>query len=198
MSSLSLEQEGPRRSERLARRSRDTSRSTSRMRREMTAQPRRARPCADQFCVYNSGLDEKIPSFLIEYKAPHKLFLAHIKAGLQDMELDRIIQYQKDESPEDICRRVVAAVITQLSHYMYEGGNEYGCVATGEAFIFLQVPHDSPSTILYYLSVPKEDVRNTTGWPRGGNRLHLTAVGQLLAFTLRALRTSPRDMENGI
>jgi hypothetical protein len=110
------------------------------------------------------------------------------------MELDRIVRYQKDESPEDTCRRVVAAVITQLSHYMYESGNEYGCVATGEAFIFLRVPHDRPSTILYYLSVPKEDVGNTTAWPRDDNRLHLTAVGQLLAFTLRALRTSPRDI----
>jgi hypothetical protein len=110
------------------------------------------------------------------------------------MELDRIVRYQKDESPEDICRHVVAAVITQISHYMYEGGNEYSCVATGEAFIFLRVPHDTPSTVLYYLSVPREDVGNITDWPKGGNRLHLTAVGQLLAFTLRALRTSPRDM----
>ena len=135
-----------------------------------------------------------IPSFLIEYKAPHKLSLAHIKAGLQDMDLDRIVRYQKDESPEDICRRVVAAVITQLSHYMYEGRNEYGCVATGEAFIFLRVPDDNFSTVLYYLSVPQEDVGNTTGWAGGDNRLHLTAVGQLLAFTLRALRTFPRNI----
>uniref|UniRef100_A0A093VE36 Putative AAA family ATPase y4kL n=1 Tax=Talaromyces marneffei PM1 TaxID=1077442 RepID=A0A093VE36_TALMA len=194
MGSLNLGQEGPRRSERLARRSRDTSRSTSRMRRQTTAQPRPPRSRADQFCVYNRGPDEKVPSFLIEYKAPHKLSLAHIKAGLQDMELDRIVRYQKDESPEDICRRVVAAVVTQLSNYMYDSGNEYGCIATGEAFIFLRVPHHKPSTVLYYLSVPKEDVGNTTNWPRDDNRLHLTAVGQLLAFTLRALRTSPRDI----
>lgn len=195
MNSSSLEHEGPRRSARLASRSQDTSRSTSRMRRQTTAQPRRSP--ADQFCVYNRGPDVKVPSFLIEYKAPHKLSLAHIKAGLQDMELDRIVRYQKDETPEDICRRVVAAVITQLSHYMYEGGNEYGCVVTGEAFIFLRVPYDNPSTVLYYLSVPQEDVGNTTGWAgdvNGDNRLHLTAVGQLLAFTLRALRTSPRDV----
>ncbi|EED14486.1 metalloprotease m41 ftsh, putative [Talaromyces stipitatus ATCC 10500] len=197
MNSLSLEQEGLRRSERLARRSRDTSRSTSRMRRQATAQPRLPRPRADQFCVYNRGPDEKVPSFLIEYKAPRKLSLAHIKAGLQDMELDHIVRYQKDESPEDICRRVVAAVITQLSHYMYEGGNEYGCVVPGEAFIFLRVLYSNSSTVLYYLSVPQEDVGNTTGWAgdvNGDNRLHLTAVGQLLAFTLRALRTSPRDI----
>ncbi|KAI7976015.1 hypothetical protein EIK77_000928 [Talaromyces pinophilus] len=197
MGSLSLDQEGPRRSERLARRSRDTSRSTSRIGRQTTTQPRPPRPRADQFCVYNRGPDEKVPSFLIEYKAPHKLSLAHIKAGLQDMELDRIVRYQERESPEDICRRTIAAVVTQLSDYMYASGIEYGCMTTGEAFIFLRVPHRTPSTVLYYLSVPHEDVGNTTGWSgdaQSDNRLHLTAVGQLLAFTLRSLRTSPRDI----
>ncbi|EEA18486.1 hypothetical protein TMatcc_001228 [Talaromyces marneffei ATCC 18224] len=197
MSYLRLEQEGPRRSERLAGRSRDTSRSTSRARRQTAAQSRRPRPRADQFCVYNRGPDENIPSFLIEYKAPHKLSLAHIKAGLQDMELDRIVRYQERESPEDICRRTIAAVVTQLSDYMYASGIEYGCMTTGEAFIFLRVPHHTPSTVLYYLSVPHEDVGNTTGWygdAKNDNRLHLTAVGQLLAFTLRSLRTSPRDI----
>ncbi|KAF3404774.1 hypothetical protein DPV78_003466 [Talaromyces pinophilus] len=197
MGSLSLDQEGPRRSERLARRSRDTSRSTSRIGRQTTTQPRPPRPRADQLCVYNRGPDDKVPSFLIEYKAPHKLSLAHIKAGLQDMELDRIVRYQERESPEDICRRTIAAVITQLSDYMYASGIEYGCMTTGEAFIFLRVPHHTPSTVLYYLSVPHEDVGNTTGWSgdaTSDNRLHLTAVGQLLAFTLRSLRTSPRDI----
>ncbi|KAE8553831.1 hypothetical protein TMatcc_006710 [Talaromyces marneffei ATCC 18224] len=93
MSSLRLEPEGPRRSERQARRSRDTSRSTLRVRRQTAAQPRRPHPRADQFCVYNRGPDEKVPSFLIEYKALSKLSLAHIKTGLQDMELDRIVRY---------------------------------------------------------------------------------------------------------
>ncbi|EED22749.1 conserved hypothetical protein [Talaromyces stipitatus ATCC 10500] len=198
MRSLSLATDRPRRSERLAaRRSQESSRSSSRTTRQTTAQRRPPRPRADQFCVYNRGPDKKEPAFAIENKAPHKFSLAHIKAGLQDMELDRIVRYQKDESPEDICRRVVAAVITQAAHYMYEGGYEYGCVSTGEAFIFLRVPYEDPSTVLYYLSVPKEDVGDTTDWAgdvNGDNRLHLTAVGQLLAFTLRALRTSPRDI----
>ncbi|KAF3406918.1 hypothetical protein DPV78_000278 [Talaromyces pinophilus] len=50
-------------------------------------------PCCSErlFCVYNWGLDENILSFLIEYKALYKLSLTYIKAGLQDMELDRII-----------------------------------------------------------------------------------------------------------
>jgi hypothetical protein len=198
MNSLSLATDRPRRSERLAaRQSRESSRSSSRITGQTTAQRRPPRPRADQFCVYNRGPDKREAAFVIENKAPHKFSLAHIKAGLQDMELDHIVRYQKDESPEDICRRVVAAVITQPAHYMYEIGCEFGCVSTGEACIFLQIPHEDPSTIRYFLSVPKEDVGDTTDWTgdvNDDNSLHLTAVGQLLAFTLRALRTSPRDV----
>uniref|UniRef100_A0A093VMC0 Reticulocyte-binding protein 2 like a n=1 Tax=Talaromyces marneffei PM1 TaxID=1077442 RepID=A0A093VMC0_TALMA len=198
MNSLSLASDRPRRSERLAaRQSRESSRSSSRITGQTTAQRRPPRPRADQFCVYNRGPDKREAAFVIENKAPHKFSLAHIKAGLQDMELDHIVRYQKDESPEDICRRVVAAIITQPADYMYKGGYEYGCVSTGEAYIFLRIPDDDPSTVLYFLSVPKEDVGDTTDWAgdvNGDNRLHLTAVGQLLAFTLRALRTSPRDI----
>lgn len=137
-----------------------------------------------------------MPAFIIEYKAPHKLSLAHIKAGLQDMDLDRVVRYQEEETPEDICRRVLAAVITQPFSYMIQGGIEYAYVCTGEAFIFLRVLRDGPSTVYYYLSVPKEDVGETTGWVGDlsvDNRLHLTALGQVLAFTLRALRMPPRD-----
>ncbi|QKX56736.1 uncharacterized protein TRUGW13939_03842 [Talaromyces rugulosus] len=201
MGSLSLAQDMPRRSERLAaRRSRETSSSTSRPEMIQTSAqplPSLPRPRADQFCVYNRGLEEKVPAFIIEYTAPHKLSLAHIQAGLQDMELDPVVRYQKGESPEDKCRRVVAAVITQSVDYMVRGGNEYGYVSTGEAFIFLRMLQDDPSTVLYYLSVPKEDVGDTTGWTgnvNDDNRLHLTSLGQVLAFTLRALRTPPRPL----
>ncbi|KAA8646678.1 uncharacterized protein ATNIH1004_005353 [Aspergillus tanneri] len=139
-----------------------------------------SRPRADQICVYNKGPEGKVPVFIIEYKAPHKVSLAHIKSGLQDMDLDEVLRLQKEESPEDICRRVVAAVITQTFSYMIHGGLEYGYACTGgEAFIFLRVLYDNPSTVYYYLSVPEEDVGQTTGWtgdPSGANRLHLTAL----------------------
>lgn len=59
----------------------------------MTAQQHPPHSRADQFYIYNCRPDKKVPSFLIEYKAPHKLSLTHIKARLQDMELDRIVRY---------------------------------------------------------------------------------------------------------
>ncbi|KAL4748494.1 hypothetical protein BDW72DRAFT_180260, partial [Aspergillus terricola var. indicus] len=196
-SSLSPSQMHPRRSSRLAAKSANAGASAQPSKRNQRASQPRSRPRADQFCVYNKGQEGKVPAFIIEYKAPHKVSLSHIKAGLQDMELDEAVRFQKDESPEVICRRVVAAVITQPFSYMIQAGLEYGYVCTGEAFIFLRVLHDDPSTVYYYLSVPEEDVGTTTGWtgnPSDDNKLHLTALGQVLAFTLRALRVPTRDI----
>ncbi|KAL6232749.1 hypothetical protein BDW75DRAFT_246950 [Aspergillus navahoensis] len=197
MSSLSLSQMHPRRSSRLAAKSAAIGTSAQPRRRSQRPSQPRSRPRADQFCVYNKGLGVKVPAFIIEYKAPHKVSLSHIKAGLQDMDLDEVVRLQKVESPEVICRRVMAAVITQTFSYMIHAGLEYGYVCIGEAFIFLRVLHDDPSTVYYYLSVPEEDVGPTTGWtgnPNNDNRLHLTALGQVLAFTLRALRVPTRDI----
>ncbi|KAA8648117.1 uncharacterized protein ATNIH1004_004000 [Aspergillus tanneri] len=198
MGSLSLTQNQPRRSGRLAAKSGSAGLSAQLPGRSQNAtQPRNSRPRADQFCVYNKGPEGKVPAFIIEYKAPHKVSLAHVKSGLQDMDLDEVLRLQREESPEDICRRVVAAVITQTFSYMIHGGLEYGYVCTGEVFIFLRVLHNDPSTVYYYLSVPEEDVGQTTGWTgdlNGDNRLHLTALGQVLAFTLRALRVPTRDI----
>ncbi|KAL2374386.1 hypothetical protein RJ035_003249 [Blastomyces gilchristii] len=200
MGSLSLTQEKPpRRSKRLAAKRSDEELVPAPLpvNNQTRSQLKPARPRADQFCVYNRGPDEKVPAFIIEYKPPHKVSLAHVKAGLEDMELNQVVRYQEDKKPEDICRRVVAAVITQAFFYMITGGLEYGYVCTGEAFIFLRVLDSDPSTVYYYLSIPKEDVGETTGWTGDlncDNRLHLTALGQVLAFTLRALRTAPRDL----
>ncbi|KAK2757291.1 hypothetical protein FQN54_004805 [Arachnomyces sp. PD_36] len=198
MDSLTLSRRQPRRSDRLAAKSSRVGLSAQPpLRGQNATQQRTSRPRADQFCVYNKGPEGKVPAFIIEYKAPHKVSLAHIKAGLQDMDLDEVLRLQEEESPADICRRTVAAVITQTFSYMVHGGLEYGYVCTGEAYIFLRVPHNDPSTVYYYLSVPEEDVGPTTGWkdePKSDNRLHLTALGQVLAFTLRALRVPIRDI----
>ncbi|KAM0670931.1 hypothetical protein ACQRIU_001326 [Beauveria bassiana] len=190
MSSLSLKTGPLRRSGRLAAKSGGTSSLSAATRQESHRKPqqqRLARPKADQFCVYNKGSSERTPAFIVEYKAPHKLSLAHIKAGLMDMDLDDIVRLQENETPEIICRRVVAAVITQAYSYMVTGGIPFGYLCTGEAFIYIHVKPDEPEYAYYYLSVPKEDVGESTGWTAaldGDNRLHLTALGQVLAFTL--------------
>lgn len=80
---------------------------------------------------------------------------------------------------------------------MVSAGLEYGYVCTGEAYVFLQVPED-PTTVHYYLSVPNRDVGERTGWSDDAasstsNCLHLTAMGQVLAFALQAFQSRPRS-----
>ena len=159
-----------------------------------------SRPRTDQFCIYNiSGADgeteHRVAALTIEYKAPHKLTLGHIYEGLGEMELDKVVEAGKDESLANRYRRLVAAVITQDYSYIVGTGVEYGEIYTGEATIFLRVP-DDPSTVYYALSVPKGDVGPATDWSEDSdrpNRLHMTAVSQAVAFTLRTLQTPPRD-----
>lgn len=161
-----------------------------------TVRSRSSRPRADQFCVYNAGPEETFPAYIIEYKAPHKFTLPIIETGLVSMDVDDVIIYNQDDGPIKLACRQVAAVITQGFSYMIQAGLEYGYICTGEAFIFLRVDDDDPTTVYYYLSIPNEDVGDTTGWTNGSdtdNRLHLTAIGQVLAFTLRALKTHPRS-----
>ncbi|PSN73790.1 hypothetical protein BS50DRAFT_607293 [Corynespora cassiicola Philippines] len=161
---------------------------------------RSSRPSADQFCVYNingQNTENRVAAFIMEYKAPHKLPLGYVYEGLEDMDLEDVIRCQETDTPRHRCRRLMAAVITQAFSYMIKIGSEYGCVCTGEAFVFLRVP-DDPRTVHYFLSVPKGDVGATTGWvpdSDNANRLHLTAVGQMLAFTLTALKTPPRSQK---
>ncbi|KAL4887799.1 hypothetical protein BDV59DRAFT_211992 [Aspergillus ambiguus] len=198
MGSLSLSQRQPRRSVRLAAKSSKVGPFTQPPRRVQTAtQQRTARPRADQFCIYNKGPEGKAPAFIVKYKAPHKVSLAYIRVGLQDMDLDDILRLQERESTEDICRRTMVAIITQVFSYMIPAGVESGLVYTSQVYIYLRIPEDDPSTVLYYLSVLEEDVGPNIGWTgdlKSDNRLHLTAVGQLLAFTLRALRMPVQDI----
>ncbi|OBT57881.1 hypothetical protein VE04_02107 [Pseudogymnoascus sp. 24MN13] len=160
-----------------------------------------SRPRADQFCVYNTAgegeTEHRVAALTIEYKAPHKLTLGHIYEGLAEMNLDEVVEEGENESVAIRCRRLVAAVITQGFSYMVKAGLEYGEIYTGEATIFLRIP-DDPSIVYYSLSVPKGDVGPSTGWDERGNepnRLHMTAVGQAVAFTLRALQTPPRGAQ---
>jgi len=198
MQSLSIS-DNPRLSERLRAHAKKPGRTDSSKSSEFVTKT--SRPRADQFCVYNVGgegeTEHRVTALTIEYKAPHKLTLGHIYEGLAEMNLDEVVEVSENESVAIRCRRLVAAVITQGFSYMVKAGVEYGEIYTGEATIFLRIP-DDPSTVYYSLSVPKGDVGASTGWDERGNepnRLHMTAVGQAVAFTLRALKTPPRSAQ---
>ncbi|KAI1938719.1 hypothetical protein LOZ12_004040 [Ophidiomyces ophidiicola] len=150
-------------------------------------------PLVDEFCVYNRGNGQNLPAFIVELKPPHKLPLSIIEHSLKNMDLDEVLQCQPNESEKIKSRRTMAAVITQAFSYMIKSGVRYGYVSTGEAFIFLYIGED-PGTVYYYLSQPKKDVGESTGYAGQTdqpNKLHMTAVGQVLAFTLRSLLEPP-------
>jgi tRNA A-37 threonylcarbamoyl transferase component Bud32 len=127
-----------------------------------------------------------VPAVLIEYKAPHKLPLAEIIAGLSGeiRPAEDVINKDGDEL-EFLSKSLLAAVITQLFSSMIGKGVQRGYIFTGEATIFLYIP-DDPTTVQYHLSIPSLDVQDSDR-----NRLHRTAVAQITAFILNAFAAEP-------
>ncbi|OAX80549.1 hypothetical protein ACJ72_05120, partial [Emergomyces africanus] len=155
---------------------------------KMTTTITRGQP--DQFCIYRQDDNEPIPALAIEYKAPHKLTQDEIKDGLiQDIRPAKDVIDKDLDTPDFYSKRLVAAVITQLFSYMTAKGVRYGYVCTGEAFIFLRIL-DDPSSVMCSFCTPSTDVKAIND-----GSLHLTAVAQVLAFTLRAIVSPPVTQE---
>ncbi|KAL4941663.1 hypothetical protein BDV06DRAFT_193960 [Aspergillus oleicola] len=142
---------------------------------------RRRNRRADQFCVHVVADEHQTPVYAVEFKAPHKLTVAELVAGLHEIDLARDVIDQEGDTFRFHATRLNAAVCTQIFSYMHDLGIAYGCIRTGEAFVFLHIPAD-PTILQYYLCVPNKDVR-----AGDKSRLHRTAMGQMLAFTLQAL-----------
>ena len=126
--------------------------------------PRGRRP--DQICVFKreQGIeDDGQLAFVVEYKAPHKLTFAHLKAGLRDANIyDEVVHrvtqpnsHEHDAVSQYHSDKLTAAAVTQTYDYMINTGVNYGSVTTGEAFVLLKVdweesecsllPSDEPS-----------------------------------------------------
>ncbi|KAG7132426.1 hypothetical protein HYQ46_009485 [Verticillium longisporum] len=144
---------------------------------------------ADQFCIYRTSDGRNIPALAIEYKAPHKLSMDTVVAGLEsEIRPERDVINKDGEGFEFASKSLAAAVITQLFSYMIGKGIQYGYVCTGQTFIFLHIPSD-PTVVYFSVCVPNLDVLDDDD-----NRLHRTAVAQVFAFILRALCAEPPPM----
>ncbi|KAI1499333.1 hypothetical protein F5X99DRAFT_430823 [Biscogniauxia marginata] len=156
----------------------------------------------DQICVYkeDGNPGRRILAYVIEYKAPHKLTLPHLRLGLRQMDIYREVINRPTKptaaDSEALFRYyadwLVAAVVTQTFHYMIQGGLEYGFMTTGEAIVFLKIDWADPTTIYYHLAEPKEEVL-----AHGDNRYYCTAVSQILAFSLIALGSPGQQRSHG-
>ena len=162
------------------------------------------RPKPDQFCVCRRNLkEERTEAALVtEYKPPHKLLRDHLihvlGSGTNRIEVGDFLEEPKmptsanpDELYDYCAKQTVAAVITQIFDYMTTTGTEYGYITTAEAYVFLHInPEEVAKTVYYHLAVPNLDVKNFERQsPIESDGLHLTAIGQVLMFTLLALQS---------
>ncbi|KAE8146486.1 hypothetical protein BDV25DRAFT_169850 [Aspergillus avenaceus] len=139
---------------------------------------RRRTPRADQSCIHLAEHERRTPVYAVEFKAPHKLTLPEITAGLHEMDIAQDVIGQQGDTFEFHATHLVATVLTQLFSYMLDS-----------AYIFVQIPANDPTILEYYLSIPKHDTKEEEF------RLHRTAVGQILSFTLNALMTETPSQE---
>ncbi|KAM4061551.1 kinase [Hirsutella rhossiliensis] len=142
---------------------------------------------ADQFCIYRTSDGQKVPALAIEYKAPHKLSVDEVITGLEsEIQPERDVINKDGQGFAFTARRLTAAVVTQLFSYMIGKGIQYGYVCTGQTRAFLHIP-DDPSIVYVSVCVPNLDVMDDDD----ETRLHRTAVAQVFAFILQALRAKP-------
>lgn len=140
---------------------------------------------ADQFCIYRTLDGTNTPATAIEYKAPHKLSQDELVTGLvSEIQPERDVINRDGEDFAFAAKALATAVVTQLFSYMVGKGIQYSYVCTGQVFVFLRIP-DDPTMVYYYVYVPNQDVLDDDE-----NRLHCTAVVQVFAFIIQALRTA--------
>ncbi|KAL7963231.1 hypothetical protein V8C34DRAFT_310759 [Trichoderma compactum] len=127
---------------------------------------------ADEFLVFKTSDGAQVPVAAIQYKPPQKLSIDQLVTGLSsEIWPERDIINPDDDDFISTSRRLAAAVVTQLFSYMIDKGLQYGYVCTGEAVVFLRIPYDASIN--------------------GDLKLHRTAVAQVFAFLLQAIRTEP-------
>ena len=168
--------------------------------------PQAVRTRADQYCIYkNEGIGREL-LFIVEYKPPHKLTVDDLE-GFREMDVEKEVIKRIDipapippnetevETQAVLARlqynadKMAVAVAAQTFHYMIENGLEYSYIATGEAFVFLHIEEDDPTTLHYHVSLPSEDiVDGGSDFPYGQ-----TALGQVLTLCLMAFRSERKS-----
>ncbi|KAK0764133.1 hypothetical protein N5P37_003528 [Trichoderma harzianum] len=140
----------------------------------------------DELLVFKTSDGTQAPVAAIQYKPPHKLSIDQLVTGLSsEIRPERDIIDTDGDDFVSTSRRLATAAITQLFSYMIGKDLQYGYVCTGQAFVFLHIP-DDPSVVFFSVCVPSMDVLDN-----GDLKFHRTAVAQVFAFLLQAIRTEP-------
>ncbi|KAL8684829.1 MAG: hypothetical protein Q9224_006111, partial [Gallowayella concinna] len=146
---------------------------------------------ADQLYVVHTG-DATDLLAVIEYKAPHKLTIAHLRASIQntadiDVERIRTDRMESNRNDEDAffakAQWLLAATTCQIYDYMINAGCPYGCIVTGEAMLFLHIDHKTPTDLQYFLAEPRLDACNDASQEVLVSK---TMIAQLMSFCVMA------------
>jgi len=177
---------------------------------EPDSDPKPGRTRADQYCIYKKVGGERQLLFVVEYKPPHKLPVGNLSRfrpmDVKKEVIDRIhipppiplnaTEEDAEQSEEAIEERlqynadkVTVAVATQTFHYMIENRLEYSYITTGEAFVFLRIDWDDPTTLLYHVAVPADEADDE----RSNLPYSQTAIAQVLGLCLLASKSERRD-----
>ncbi|KAI2887417.1 hypothetical protein CBS11852_7480 [Aspergillus niger] len=153
-------------------------------------------PRPDQFCIHR--VDDNTTNLLtsVEYKPPHKLSVATLRMGLRPMDLWKdMVRSNKIPTNQEAklrynAERLVCSALVQEYHVMIQEGLEYSYVTNGIARVLLRVPHDDPSTLLYFLCDPNSEVDMEME-----ATLANTSVARTLCLCLMAFHSPVRGQE---
>ena len=90
--------------------------------------------------------------YAVEFKAPHKLTLPKLVAGLYEINVACDIINQEGNTFKFYATSLITTIGTQIFSYIHDLGVPYGCIRTGEAFVFLHIPAD-PTILQYSLCI---------------------------------------------
>ncbi|KAJ5185461.1 hypothetical protein N7491_006673 [Penicillium cf. griseofulvum] len=141
--------------------------------------------------VAKCGFEE--PAYAVLYIPPVCLTLPELVAGLRAISPVDVFD-KEPRTFEDHATAIVVRAIARIYSRMMGAGIQYGYIYTGEALVFLHIDPKDCTAIEYYLCVPSRDVVSH-GYDEHSNWVRRTALGQVLAFTLKSLAASPPTHE---
>ncbi|KAM0465310.1 hypothetical protein ACHAPV_001356 [Trichoderma viride] len=135
------------------------------------------------FCNINNN--HPLGVVAIEYRPKHFALDSSMIAALESGIVSTKNIGGDDSSPAG----VITAMITQLLDFMVKSGVRYGYLYSVEGIVFLEIQHD-PSVVHYLVSLPKDEVDNHVE-----STMPYSAVSQIFAFVIRAMRTNLRSLQ---
>ncbi|KAK9369507.1 hypothetical protein V1509DRAFT_638641 [Lipomyces kononenkoae] len=151
-------------------------------------------------CIYRVDGSTNTIFATVEYKPPHKLSVANLRAGLRPMNFwEEIVQ--RPSTPTDPneklrynAEQLTGSALAQEYHVMIHEGLNYSYITTGLALVMLHVRSDDPSTLYYYLCEPNSDVGLADD--DQSLRLSSTAIARVLCLCLMSLRSGGARKQN--